>query len=79
MPYKYGRTWKDVCQSMQIPTRDADVIIRTCREEGYSEKALCFVADKREAKLLQYLGDDRFPSIYINEVRKHAFKKNDER
>lgn len=49
-------------------------------ENGYSEKGILYVLSKKEvqSKLEQYMSDGRLSTVFINEVRKLAFK-NDRR
>jgi len=49
-------------------------------DNGYSEKGILYVLSKREVqlKLEQYSNDGRLSTVFINEVRKLAFK-NDRR
>lgn len=49
-------------------------------ENGYSEKGILYVLSKKEVqlKLEQYMSDGRLSTVFINEVRKLAFK-NDRR
>lgn len=53
--------------------------IKPLGEDGYTERGICFAASKQEDKLRKFVGDSRFWSIFANEVRKIAFKKNDPR
>ena len=78
--YSCGRTFNEVKQWLHISDQDADKIWRTCIEqEGYTETALCFVAAKCEDKLSNYIGDNRFATVFINEVHKNAYKPGDQR
>lgn len=78
--YKLGITFAEVCQNLRINRHDKELIWRVIVEEdGYTERALCYVAAKCSDKLSSFIGDSRFASIYINEVRKIAFKPGDAR
>lgn len=78
--YKLGKSFHDVCRNLSINDRDRELIWRiTVEEEGYTELALCFVAAKCSEKLKSFVGDTRFASVFINEVRKNALKPNDPR
>lgn len=78
--YILGTKFCDVCKELRINEHDKNVIWRVLiEEEGYTERALCFVASKCENKLTRFIGDSRFASVFINEVRKNAFKPDDPR
>jgi len=77
--YKCGRTFDEVRRWLNIKDEDAEIITKTLYGEGYSERAICYTAALSEEKLLNYVGDSRFASILINEVRKRAYKNGDER
>lgn len=77
--YKCGRTFDDVMHWFHISEDDSKVIKETLFNEGYREQALCYTAVVAEDKLIKYIGDSRFASIFINEVRKHAYKHGDKR
>lgn len=50
--------------------------LRLIEQEGYKESNICYAIWKSQDKLMQFKGDDRFWSIFANEIRKHAFKSN---
>lgn len=77
--YKCGRTFDDVMHRFHISEDDSKIIKKTLFNDGYREQALCYVATVSEDKLAKYIGDSRFASIFINEVRKHAYKPGDKR
>lgn len=77
--YKCGKTFGEVKNWLRIRDEDAKLITEVLYNEGYTERALCYVATIAEDKLLTFIGDSRFASVFINEVRKRAFKKGDER
>lgn len=78
--YRCGNTldevWAEFRQDPSVAQREiADPLLK----EGYSPLAICYAASRAREKLLGFVGDSRFQSIMINEVRKHAYKKNDPR
>ena len=78
--YNCGRSFREVCGCLRINEKDADMIWNVLiNNEGYTETALCYVAAVCENKLIGFIGDSRFASIYINEVHKRAMKPNDPR
>lgn len=77
--YKYGKKFSEVCKHFEIPDKTRNLIYNTALNEGYSELALCYIAVISEEKLLKFLGDNRFAGIYLNELRKYAYKNNDPR
>lgn len=52
----------------------AKYYINQLEQEGYKEKNICYSIWKSQDKLLQYKNDSRFWSIFMNEIRKIAFK-----
>ena len=77
--YKCGKTFDEVKNWLRIRDEDAKLITKVLYDEGYTERALCYVATIAEDKLSKFIGDSRFTFVFINEVRKRAFKKGDER
>lgn len=77
--YNCGRTFDDVIHRFHIGEADSKIIKKVLFNEGYREQALCYTAAISEDKLIKYIDDSRFASIFINEVRKHAYKPDDKR
>lgn len=76
MSFAYtDNSWGEVCDRLRISPRDKNLIWKVCIEqEGYTERVLRYIATRCDEKLKRFIGDNRFASIYINEVRKHGFK-----
>ena len=77
--YNCGRTLQDVFTTFHVKPNDQDTIIRFLHREGYSYTGACYAASRAEDKLLRFIGDARFASVFINEVKKYAMKSNDPR
>ena len=77
--YKEYSTFQDVCARYHIGSKDAERIQSVAKSEGYTEKALCFIASLSEDKLSRFIGDSRFAGIFINELRIRALKPGDPR
>ena len=72
--YPCGDTFEEVFSRFSVP-KDIELKIRkTLVGEGYSERGICYGAGHSESKLCKYIGDSRFGTIFINEVRKNAFR-----
>lgn len=79
MIYFYGKTLAEIFDYFHIDAKDRAYIERTLMSEGYTLAGICYAAARSEEKLLSFAGDTRLPSIFINEVRKISFKRNDPR
>ena len=78
--YRCGNTLDEVwAEFHQDPVAAQRKIVEPLLKEGYSPLAICYAASLAREKLLGFVGDSRFAGIMINEVRKHAYKKNDQR
>lgn len=77
--YYYGDKYDEICTKLGM--RNAayfqEMIVKPLEAEGYSEKGICFALNRGLDKVAPFVGDSRFASIAINQVRKVAFKKND--
>jgi hypothetical protein len=68
--------YQDAFDLISISYNDkAKYYIKQLEQESYREKNICFAIWKSQDKLLQFRSDDRFWNIFMNEVRKIAFKK----
>lgn len=81
MAYRYilGDTPKKVFDSFNVDEKTREYILRTLFSEGYTAKGICYAAAMSEEKLYRFIGDSRFESVFINEVRKNALKPGDPR
>lgn len=52
----------------------AKLKMKSLEREGYKEQNICFAVWKGKEKIMAFRCDPRFWSIFINEVRKWAFK-----
>lgn len=77
--YPLGKTFQEVFANFRIPSRIGDLIISMAKKEGYTETGVCYAAGKGEDKIRKFIGDNRFVSVFMNEVRKYALKPGDPR
>lgn len=77
--YICGDTFQEVFDRFRTPIAMQETIKRTLRKDGYTEKGICYAAARAEDKLCSFIGDSRFASVFINEVRKRALKPGDPR
>lgn len=75
--YPCGITFDELFSNFKSTNEDRELIIKTLVDEGYSEKGICYGAGRSEEKIAKYVGDPRFCSIFINEVRKNSLKIRD--
>jgi hypothetical protein len=69
--------YQDAFDLIFVPHTDkAKYYIKQLEQEGYREKNICYAIWKSQDKLLQFRSDDRFWNIFMNEIRKIAFKNN---
>jgi hypothetical protein len=67
--------YEEAFEFISAPYNDkAKSYIKQLEHEGYKEKNICYAIWKSQDKLLQYRNDDRFWGIFVNEIRKIAFK-----
>ena len=79
MSYHCGKTLPEVFQYFHTKQKDIDTITKILLSEGYTPTGICYAASRAEEKLLTFVGDSHFTSIFINEVRKNALKPGDPR
>lgn len=77
--YVLGSTPEEVFKNLKVDKETGKFILEKLFEEGYTARGICFAAAKSEEKLYRFIGDSRFKSVFINEVRKSAFKPDDQR
>ena len=77
--YSAGYTVEEVFDNFGVSQSDGKRIARELYDEGYTKRAICYAATLAEDKLHRFVGDPRFEGVFKNEVRKHAFKRNDPR
>ena len=68
------KTLREVFDYYHVKPKDQLTIARILSEEGYTARGICYVAALSEEKLLRFVNDSRFVSVFINEVHKLAFK-----
>jgi hypothetical protein len=54
-------------------------LVKRLEQEGHTEKSICFAVWKCQDKLSIFKGDSRFKGVFINEVNKWSWKKDDPR
>jgi hypothetical protein len=83
MPLKQGEkltTYSRCFELLGIPYDDkAKRVISMLEKEGHTEKSIGFAVYKTEEKLLIYRGDKQFWNVFVNEVRKWSWPKDDPR
>jgi len=73
-------SYKDAFELIGVVLNEkAKGFLRGVERHGYTERAICFAIWKSQDKLIKYRRDSSFWSILLNEIRIHAFKKNDPR
>ena len=77
--YRFGTTLDGVFTNFHVKPQDQKTIIEFLKRENYSNLAACYVASRSEEKLSRFMGDSRFASVFINEVKKYTIKSNDPR
>ena len=70
--YPCGDTLSDLSREFHITEERMNKIKKILTTEGYSVHGICYGAGKSRHKLFKFVGDSRFDSILINEVRKHS-------
>jgi len=75
--YCCGDTIDEVFDEFSVTEKDQALIKRVLFKDGYTEKGICYGASMGKNKILSFLQDSRFASIFINEVRKYALKPGD--
>lgn len=74
-----AKTLPELFNYFHINPKDREYIERVLTSEGYTPLGICYGATRSEEKLLRFVGDDRLPNIFINEVHKNALKAGDPR
>lgn len=66
---------------LDLETESSQKAINMLLVDGYTSKGILFVLTKNDVqeKLYKFRNDNRYVSIFVNEVKKYAYKKNDER
>lgn len=66
---------------LDLKTESTQKAIDMLLKDDYTSKGILFVLTKNEVqeKLCKFKHDNRYVSIFVNEVKKYAYKKNDER
>lgn len=77
--YNCGRTLEQVFLNFHVNEKDQKEISNFLLNDGYTVQGICYAASRAEEKLNAFIGDSRFATIFINEVKKYAYKKNDPR
>lgn len=77
--YMVWRNTTEIFDYFRVKEVNRGEILRRLYALGYTERGICFGLRKSEDKLLKYMHDNRFMSIFVNEVKKNAFSKNDPR
>lgn len=77
--YPCGSTFEECFERFRVSPTRRDKIISILRNEGYTEKGVCYAAGRAENKLVAYIYEPNFDWIFINEVRKYAMKPGDPR
>lgn len=77
--YPCGSTFDECFERFRVQQNHRDKIISILKDEGYTEKGICYAAGKAENKLVSYIYETNFDWIFINEVRKYAMKPGDPR
>jgi hypothetical protein len=79
MPYRIEK-YEDAFDLIGVPLDDtAKKKLKMLENEGHSEKSICFTIWKMQDKLCAFKHDNRFWSIFINEVNKWSWRKDDPR
>ncbi len=65
--------------NFRVKQTDRDKISDILLREGYTVQGICYAASRAEEKLYKFVDDPRFVAIFINEVKKYSYKKNDPR
>jgi hypothetical protein len=72
--------YEQVFASLLIPfTEKEKRELKKIEQQGWTERGICYAAARSFDKLMKYRKDDRFWSIFINEVKKWSLKKGDPR
>lgn len=77
--YPCGSTFEECFERFRVPYEHRNKLMAILKNEGYTEKGICYAAGKAEEKLVTYIGEPNFDWIFINEVRKYAMKPGDQR
>ena len=78
--YPCGDTLEELWDEFrQDPAKAQKFIVAPLLKEGYTVHGICYAAGVAQEKLRRFIGDRRFYSIFQNEVRKFALKRNDPR
>lgn len=77
--YSCGKTLEQVFMNFRVNQKDREKISNFLLMEGYTIQGICYAASRAEEKLYKFVDDPRFASVFINEVKKYAYKKNDPR
>lgn len=78
--YRCGNTLDEVWADLKLDPEVAQRrVVNPLLLEGYSPLAICYAAGRSCDKLTKFIGDTRIYSVLVNEVRKHAFKRDDKR
>ncbi len=75
--YALGTTPKEVFDNLNVDEKTRISILNVLYSEGYTATGICYAATVAEEKLYRFIGDNRFKSVFINEVRKNALKPGD--
>ena len=77
--YEYGHTLMQAFNLLHIKYNNGikNKSIKPLILEGYSESGICYVIRKQQEYLCQFVGEHRFWSILLNEVRKNVRKATD--
>lgn len=62
-----------------IMTSNVRTKLKKLESEGHTEKSICFAIWKTQSKLVAFKGDNRFWSVFFNEINKWSWKKDDPR
>ncbi len=79
MPYRIN-TYEEAFDLIGVALTDnVRAKLKKLELEGHTEKSICFVIWKTQAKLMAFKYDNRFWGVFVNEVNKWSWKKDDPR
>lgn len=64
--------------SMKIDDK-ANTVLKNLEKDGHTERSISFAIWKSQTKLLTYKGESKFWGIFINEIRKWSWTRDDPR
>lgn len=72
--------YEEALDLIRVPMNDKiKDILKKLESEGRKEKSICYAIWKSQDKIIQYKCDNRFYSIFENEIRKWSWSYNDPR